>query len=231
MAEAPTTQIQEMQMTLKDKERAQSRPNEIEGLRTEHLAHSASVGEKIRFGLFSQPGSISIGETNMFPTKVAKRDPEDGSVLIGPRNFTTKPLKKGHTDKQLFSAPSYNCRTDVYKRAIREISRTVVKDGHLQAGHDAAYRPAKIVREVTGYKASFAHLPDRTFVKKSYRDPEDNSVVIGPRNFTTKPPKVGQVGPGTSFGGIPKAIPEGYDNAKVARRKELESHWDKIAKV
>ena len=158
----------------------------------------------------------------MFPTKVAKRDPEDGSVVIGPRNFTTKPLKRGRTDQQLFSAPSYNCRTDLYKRAIREISRTIVKDGHLKAGHDAAYRPAKIVREVTGYKASFHHLPDRVFTKKNYKDPEHGSVVIGPRNFTTKPPKYGQVGPGTSFGGIPKAIPEGYDNAKMDRRKELE---------
>jgi hypothetical protein len=151
-------------------------------------------------------------------------------VVIGPRNFTTMPLKKGRTDNQLFSAASYNCREDLYKPPIREIRRSVVKDGHLQAGHDAKFRPAKTVRDTADYKAAYGHLPDRLFVKKNYRD-EEGAVVIGPRNFTTKPPKKGQVGKGTSFGGIPQAMPDGYDTAKVMRRKELEQHWDTINKV
>lgn len=74
----------------------------MERLRDEHLAHSFQMNKKIRFGLFSQPGAVGLGDTNKFPTKVAKRDPEDGSVLIGPRNFTTKPLKKGKGDMYLF---------------------------------------------------------------------------------------------------------------------------------
>ena len=35
------------------------------------------------------------------------RKNEDGEVTIGPRNIKTAPLKKGTTDKVLFSAPSY----------------------------------------------------------------------------------------------------------------------------
>ncbi len=231
MAEKEPTKIIESNMTLKDKERAEKYPAEIEALRAAHLAHSASMKDKVRFGLFSQPGSIALGETNMFPKKVARRDPEDGSVVLGPRNFTTKPLKKGSTDNELFSAPSYNCRLDVYKPAQRDIKRTTVKDGHLRAGHDAAYKPAKTVKETADYKAAYEHLPEQVFVKKNFKDPEDGSVVIGPRNFTTKPPKKGQVGAGTSFGGIPKAMADGYDAAKQQRRKELESHWDIINKV
>jgi hypothetical protein len=97
----------------------------------EHIAHSAIMNEKIRFGLFSAPGCIAIGETNKYPKTIAKRDPEDGSVVIGLRNFTTKPLKHGKTDAQLFSIPSYVCREDMYKPAFRSITRTSVKDGHL----------------------------------------------------------------------------------------------------
>ena len=55
--------------------------------------------------------------------------------------------------------------------------------------------------------------------------------MIGPRNFTTKPPKKGQVGKGTSFGGIPVAMPDGYGSEKLQRRKELEQHWATIEKV
>lgn len=191
MTEKEPTKIIEMEMTIKDKERAENYPQEIERLRSEHMSHSFSMGEKIRFGLFSQPGPLGIGDTNKFPKKVAKRDPEDGSVVIGPRNFTTMPLKKGKTDQQLFSAPSYTCREDLYKPPIREVRRSLVKDGHLKAGHDVAYKPAKTVRETADYKAAYDHMPEQVFVKKNYRNPEDGSVVIGPRNFTTKPPKKG----------------------------------------
>lgn len=41
---------------------------------------------------------------------------------------------------------------------------------------------------------------DRVEVKKKFRD-EDGAVITAPRNFTTKPLKKGNVGPGTSFGG------------------------------
>lgn len=42
---------------------------ERETLRTKFFKESLEMNQKQRFGLFSQPGSIAIGETNMFVPK------------------------------------------------------------------------------------------------------------------------------------------------------------------
>lgn len=72
-----------------------------------------------RFGLFSQPMSLSVGETNYFQKKkgknqaleiifqfLAQKD-EDGNVKTAPKNFVTTGVKKGAVDGVLFSKPSY----------------------------------------------------------------------------------------------------------------------------
>ena len=80
-----------------------------------------------RFGLFSSAVSLAIGETNMFVPKkgnlilsqtfIANKD-EEGKPVIGPRNFTTKPLKKGKTEGVYFSkASSYIAIGDPFKEA------------------------------------------------------------------------------------------------------------------
>lgn len=51
--------------------------------------------------MFSVPISTAIGDTNYFKPKPARRDAE-GAVITDPRNFTTKNIKKGHTDEVLF---------------------------------------------------------------------------------------------------------------------------------
>jgi hypothetical protein len=55
----------------------------------------------MRHGMFSIPISTAIGDDTYFVPKVAKRD-QEGAVIIEPRNFTTKNVKKGHTDDVLF---------------------------------------------------------------------------------------------------------------------------------
>lgn len=89
------------------------------------------------------------------------------------------------------------------------------------------FRPAKTVRDKTGYKAAYEHMSDRVDVKKNYRN-EDGAVALAPRNFTTMPPKKGEVGKNTSFGGNLAHLPDEYDNAKEIARKELEEHKAKV---
>jgi hypothetical protein len=50
----------------------------------------------------------------MFIQKKARKD-ADGAVIIGPRNFYTKRMRKGHADDVLFSKPGYNCLKDPYR--------------------------------------------------------------------------------------------------------------------
>lgn len=71
-------------------------------------------------------------------------------------------------------------------------------------------------------------MADRVEMKKNFKDPEDGSVVIGPRNFTTMPLKKGAVGRNITFGGVIPHKAAGFENGKAANRKELEDHWGKI---
>jgi len=60
-----------------------------------------------KFGQFSLPAPLAVGETNMF-TQTKNKKNEDGDVEIAPRNFQTTGSKKGPgIDSVLFSAPTY----------------------------------------------------------------------------------------------------------------------------
>ena len=67
-----------------------------------------------RFGLFSQPGSLGIGDDGEYQPKYAKKDPE-GAVITENPNFVTTGVKKGGVDQVLFSAPTYNAVGEPYK--------------------------------------------------------------------------------------------------------------------
>jgi len=55
---------------------------------------------------------------NSFKCCAAKKD-EDGKVITGPRNFTTKQIKKGKVDSVYFEKPSsYNCNGDLFKNPV-----------------------------------------------------------------------------------------------------------------
>lgn len=103
--------------------------------------------------------------------------------------------------------------------------RTHEKDGHLKAGHDKMFMPAKTVKEPV--KASYAHETDRVEIKKNFKDEEGN-VMTGPRNFTTIPPKKGAIGKGTSFGGTIPYIEDEYDAAKEIAKEERQYHLSKL---
>jgi len=88
-------------------------------------------------------------------TCVANRD-EEGKPVVGPRNFTTKPMKKGKTENVYFArASSYLGIGDPFKEAAFQM-RCSEKDGHIKAGHDKAFKPAKLVRQ-DEYRAPYPH--------------------------------------------------------------------------
>lgn len=132
-----------------------------------------------------------VSFSNLVTHGSANKD-EEGKPIIGPRNFTTRPTLKGKTEKVYFArAASYTSIGDPFKEMNLQM-RESVKDGHLKAGHDRVFRPAKHFRQ-DDYKASFVHQSDLVEVKKNYRD-EEGKVRIQPRNILTNPPKKGLVG-------------------------------------
>ena len=103
--------------------------------------------------------------------------------------------------------------------------RTHKHDGFNDAGHDKDFKPAKSIQRHV--KADFVHLSDYV-EKKRCRKGEDGSVVIEPRNFLTNPPKQGEVGKGTSFGGNLAHLPDPFDHKRELLKKDREDHEAKI---
>ena len=129
------------------------------------------------------------------------------------------------TSPKVSSAPyPPNCFAgDPYKDAGKLQMRAPKKEGHKEAGHDHAFKPAKTVKEPV--KASYDHMTDYKEVKIN-RKTEDG-VWTEPRNFLTNPPKPGQVGKQTSFGTVPY-IEDDYNNKRKLEKKELEEHHKKM---
>ena len=149
----------------------------------------------------------------------AVRD-EDGKVVTGPRNFTTKKAKVGALDSVLLSAPaSYNAVGDPHKKAVEKIFRDSIFESHKPL-HDHAYKPAKTVKE-RYYTASYGHMNERVEVKKDYRD-ADGNVVTAPKNFYTMPPKKGINGKRCFFNPFPDAIVDDFNWPSKVARKELD---------
>ena len=59
-----------------------------------------------RFGLFSQPVSTAICETNHVK-KLEKTVDEDGNVVTAPKNFYTTKAKGGKAEDSYFSKGAY----------------------------------------------------------------------------------------------------------------------------
>jgi hypothetical protein len=191
-----------------------------ETLRTQFFQESFQLGQKPRHGMFSVPISNAIGDNTYFKPKPARKG-EDGAVITDPRNFTTKKVRKGHTDDVLFSKPSYVAVGDPFKPPQAVPMRTTKKDGFKEAGHEMNFKPAKTVQRKV--KADFEHKTDFVEVKKKIKN-EDGSVPTEPRNFLTNPPKKGEVGKGTTFSGVIEHIPDPFNRRKELEHKELVEH-------
>ena len=195
-----------------------------ETLRTKHFEESFAMAQKQRHGLFTMPVSTAIGDNNYFPVKKARRD-EEGAVITDPRNFTTKKPKKGKGPEVTFSKPVFATVGDPYKNAASAPMRTSKFEGYKDAGHDKDFKPAKALQRKV--KADFEHMTDYIVKKKNHRA-EDGSVITEPRNFLTNPPKQGEVGKGTSFGGNLPHLPDPFDYKREVLTKERLEHESKV---
>ena len=193
-------------------------------LREHFFQESFQLGQKMRHGMFSMPISTAIGDDTYCKAKVAHKD-QDGRVVTEPKNFTTKKVKKGHTDDVLFSKPSYISTGDPFKEAQGVPKRNPIKETFKEAGHELNFKPAKTFQRKV--KADFDHLTDYVPINKNRKGP-DGAVVTEPRNFLTNPPKEGEVGKGTSFGGNLPHMPDEYERRKELARRERIEHEKKV---
>lgn len=180
-----------------------------------------------RFGLFSQPVSTAIGDTNTYKKLIPKRD-EDGTVMMGPKNFYTTKGKAGKAEDVYFQKTDFICRGDPFKQAAMQSMRTEVKDGWEKAGHEKNFKPAKNTNEKL-FKMPFPYREQGLDKKdpKEYRD-EDGNVITAPTNFYTNPMKKGRVGKSVSFNKFQYMDGDKYDIARTLAKQEREYHMTKI---
>lgn len=95
--------------------------------------------------------STAVGDTNTYKKVIPKRD-EDNKVATAPRNFYTGRMKMGKGEDIYFQKSDYICRGDPFKMAAIQSMRSSTKDGHLKAGHDRMFKPARDTNEKL-YKA------------------------------------------------------------------------------
>lgn len=81
---------------------------------------------------------------------------EDGKVITGPFFKPSNPGKRGNNDAQLFSKPSYNCLGEPFRMAGLQMGRPFKKNGHIDAGHDKAFVPAKTSLGLKSLDSNFA---------------------------------------------------------------------------
>ena len=151
---------------------------------------------------------------------MAKLD-DDGKVITGPYFKATNPMKKGNVDAILFSRPTYNAIGDPFKMAGASMARTTKKNGHIDAGHEKAFMPAKTSfglkgteSNSVGIKPPYAYMPQGVGPKKDYKDEEGN-VRTAPPNMKVMKGKIGKVGKFVTLGGNIDYISDPYDAKKI----------------
>jgi hypothetical protein len=130
-------------------------------------------------------------------------------------------MKVGHTDSILFARPSYVSINNPFVQNALNGMRKFSKDGHLKAGHDKAFSPAKDPHSKV--KAIFPYMEVGVEKKKNYKD-EEGAVIVGPKNFLIMPMKKGKVGKMTTLGGIVPYMEDDYNAKKKIEAKEREYH-------
>lgn len=161
-----------------------------EELRAKHLGweYKNKMGNEQRFGLFSQPPPIAVGESNIYPTKTAQKDEDTGKPVSGPRNFYTKQFLKGKIESHpkrgssYFAPATFNAPGDKYHDP-KPMGRGQGKAPMM----DVPFKPAKTVthaKKAPQYNVEW--MADPPAKKKEYRD-EDGAVIREPFNVVSGP--------------------------------------------
>lgn len=88
----------------------------------------------------------------------------------------------------------------------------------IAAGNEKPFKPQSHVKyPVT---AAYDHMKEYEHVQKNFRSDENpREVITSPRNLLTNPPKVGNVGKNTSFGGMVPYMEDDFNRPKQLATK------------
>ena len=164
---------------------------------------SNQMNEKQRFGLFSQPAPLAIGDTNKFPVKKGKsynislqnrfilqnfkfsnhftilcntaRRAEDGQreVIIDPPNIKTGPAKRGKTKDALFQK---DLGFNCLGDPFKEAGAVISRKTDVERQRQVGNEKAfRPVKNMKYKYSDYVHETDYVEIKKNFRNPDPES--------------------------------------------------------
>jgi|JI6StandDraft_1071083.scaffolds.fasta_scaffold24592_2 hypothetical protein len=115
----------------------------LEQTRQKAIQELDTVAEKQRFGYFSIPATLAIGD-GQFAGKTIKKD-EFGRVATQPRNVSVKPTATGNTKSSYFSLDKSIYEGDPYMDPGKLDRLENLKLSKLQPEGKEVYKPATSV--------------------------------------------------------------------------------------
>lgn len=215
-------------------------PAKMEALRTSAMEVTEKYGSVERFGLFSQPPPLGLGDCN-YESKLPERD-TNNNIVTGPRNFYTNPMQTGKGPTVYFNNDNFlnkEKRQDPYMdypkihRPLKSQSKPIKKDKdgawcRIEPFYGATTKMG--MYHVPGDKnARFGNpyeaLPDFPLAKSKCMKNEDGGVTIGPKNILHHPFHEGNYNTTVrhTIAPFPKYIGDVYDSGRheeyLARKK------------
>jgi len=200
---------------------------DLDSTRAKVLAESLEVSNEPKFGYFGFPGPLCIGDDSYAP-RLMKKEPApegDGEPI---RNIQTTGTKKGMHPNVFFSFAPPLCIDDPYVDMWKREKKTKVQ----QVDPDASFKPAGKTK-ISINKLGYEYVNHMDTAKDPIAIKQALDGVLPPRQIYAAPLKKGGGGvltKGVLFGfgeeGLPvgEHVPDDYDAAKKARKKELEEH-------
>jgi len=173
-------------------------PAKMELLRTKAMDQTEKFGSVERFGLFSQPPPLGLGDCH-YESNLHARD-DNGNVVSEPRNFYTNPMASGKGPTVYFDNSNFlnkEKHKDPYMdypkihRALKSQAKPIKKD---KDGNWIKIEPFLgattkwCMYHVPGEKNArignpYEAKPDFPLAKSKCRKNEDGAVTIGPKNM------------------------------------------------
>ncbi|CAD8194125.1 unnamed protein product [Paramecium octaurelia] len=162
---------------------SQVREQEIKSIRQEMLKDAEQNAKKQRFGLFSSPVPLGLGDDSMEMRKRPQRG-ENGKPITEPSNMKVCATRTGRIRSSYFGPLSFTTVGDPYIDPEKVLT-IYEKEQKKLLNKEAPFKPPSGYKELMG--SAYSHMKEYDYKKVESRKQTDGRVYSAPRNVTTNP--------------------------------------------
>ncbi|CAD8103755.1 unnamed protein product [Paramecium primaurelia] len=162
---------------------SQEREQELKLIRKEMLKDAELNAQKQRFGLFSSPVPLGLGDNSMEMRKKPQRG-ENGKPITEPTNMKVCATRTGRIRSSYFGPLSFTTVGDPYIDPDKVLTH-YEKEQKKLCNKEAPFKPSSGYKELMG--SAYQHMKDYDYKNVESRKQSDGRVYSAPRNVTTNP--------------------------------------------